>query len=341
MPRASSRSSCERLGQLGARAPRQLLGRRRVVADAAGRNRSWIATRDEPLLRAVVEVALEPPALGVAGRDDALARGLQLVEPGVGLGCSCSFSSAIAAAAETASTSSRVVVERGVVRQRGDGLAVALDGDDPPLARLRRQRDGVAPRVDVPAARRDAGDDEPGIAERARERRLEVGAAHPAQAAHEIGEPRPGEPRAQQAGQEQRGDEAERGDREPQMQLRALARADEVVDEQRREQRAGATAPPTLGSSARRRGGDATRQRAAITSTVATQPPSVRTRWVRSSACAIPSSGITPRRLPSWSRNTIQNELQDDQREDEHADEQCGRSSSGPGRPSGTSAAAR
>ena len=35
--------------------------------------------RDEPLLRAVVQVALEPPALGVAGLDDARARRRQLL----------------------------------------------------------------------------------------------------------------------------------------------------------------------------------------------------------------------------------------------------------------------
>ena len=37
--------------------------------------------RDEPLLRAVVQVALEAPPLRVAGGDDALARRLQLGQP--------------------------------------------------------------------------------------------------------------------------------------------------------------------------------------------------------------------------------------------------------------------
>ncbi len=36
--------------------------------------------RDEPLLGSVVEVALEPPALLVAGRDDSGPRGLDLGE---------------------------------------------------------------------------------------------------------------------------------------------------------------------------------------------------------------------------------------------------------------------
>ena len=86
MPRASSRSSSSEFGELVARArpraPRPAPGRVRMSdADHPQLQRD----RDEPLLRAVVQVALEPAALGVAGRDDALARRLQLGEPGVGL----------------------------------------------------------------------------------------------------------------------------------------------------------------------------------------------------------------------------------------------------------------
>ena len=40
-------------------------------------NRSWIATVVQPLLRPVVQVALEPPPLGVAGGDQPLPRGLR------------------------------------------------------------------------------------------------------------------------------------------------------------------------------------------------------------------------------------------------------------------------
>ena len=84
----------------------QLL-RRRVVADAALEQPQLQRDRDEPLLRAVVQVALEPPALGVAGRDDPLARRLAARPAGPATRrAGCSFSIAIAAAAVTASTSS-------------------------------------------------------------------------------------------------------------------------------------------------------------------------------------------------------------------------------------------
>ena len=42
--------------------------------------------RDEPLLRAVVEVALQPAALLVRGLDDPRARGAQLLDAGAQLG---------------------------------------------------------------------------------------------------------------------------------------------------------------------------------------------------------------------------------------------------------------
>jgi hypothetical protein len=48
--------------------------------------RSCSERGDEPLLGPVVQVALEPAALGVAGRHDALARRLHLGEPGLRLG---------------------------------------------------------------------------------------------------------------------------------------------------------------------------------------------------------------------------------------------------------------
>ena len=54
---------------------------------------------DEPLLGAVVEVALEPLALGVAGLDDPRARGAELLELRPHSACRRSFSSASRAAA--------------------------------------------------------------------------------------------------------------------------------------------------------------------------------------------------------------------------------------------------
>ena len=71
------------------------LGGRRVAVDVGLDQPQLHRDRDQPLLRAVVQVALEPPPLGVAGGDQPLPRGVER-----------SCSSAIAAAAATASISS-------------------------------------------------------------------------------------------------------------------------------------------------------------------------------------------------------------------------------------------
>ena len=68
----------ERLRQLlaGALERRARLG---LVAAAAGGEPQVERERDEPLLRAVVQVALEPAALGVARLDDPRARGGEIL----------------------------------------------------------------------------------------------------------------------------------------------------------------------------------------------------------------------------------------------------------------------
>src|SRR5687767_286851 len=53
------------------------------VCDHAGAVLVWVRVADAmPLLRPVVEVALKPPPLRVAGRDEALAPGAQLGQAG-------------------------------------------------------------------------------------------------------------------------------------------------------------------------------------------------------------------------------------------------------------------
>ena len=79
MPRASSRSSARLVCSSAMRAVEQ----RRELLVRSTRLRArpqQQGERDEPRLRAVVQVALEPPALGVAGLDEPRARGAQLLE---------------------------------------------------------------------------------------------------------------------------------------------------------------------------------------------------------------------------------------------------------------------
>ena len=75
----------QRLGELVDGRADQLLRERWVFADAALDHPQLQRDRDESLLRAVVQVALEPAPLCVAGGDDALARGAQLGELALGL----------------------------------------------------------------------------------------------------------------------------------------------------------------------------------------------------------------------------------------------------------------
>ena len=69
----------ERRGQLLADARDRGVRRRRVLVDQAVGDPQPDRERDEPLLRAVVEVALEPLPLGVAGGDDARPRRRELL----------------------------------------------------------------------------------------------------------------------------------------------------------------------------------------------------------------------------------------------------------------------
>ena len=78
-PRASSRSSPSACCDLGVRARQQLAHRGRVAVEPPLGEPQRERGRDEPLLRAVVEVALQPAALGVARLDDPRARGGELV----------------------------------------------------------------------------------------------------------------------------------------------------------------------------------------------------------------------------------------------------------------------
>ena len=71
----------QRLGQLVARGAHELLGLLRVATDLAPDQRELQRERDQPLLGAVVQVALDAAPLGVGRGDDALAGGLQLGEP--------------------------------------------------------------------------------------------------------------------------------------------------------------------------------------------------------------------------------------------------------------------
>ena len=129
----------------------------------------------EPRLRPVVEVALEPPALGVAGSDDALARRAQLGEPVLRLRLQPRVVERDRRRGRDGRHELRIVVERCVVDEHRELAAVALDGRGRPVATGRGQLDRLAAAVDVGIAR-----PAPGTPARGRDRRAPWRAPPPA-----------------------------------------------------------------------------------------------------------------------------------------------------------------
>ena len=126
---------------------------------------------DEPLLGAVVEVALELAAGGVAGLDDAGARGAQVAQAGAQVGLQALVLERDPGRGGDGADELRLVLERGVVDHRGDRRAAALDerrdaavGRAARAARRRRRR---RPRTRAPSRRARAS----GRAARGRARR--------------------------------------------------------------------------------------------------------------------------------------------------------------------------
>ena len=91
--------------------------------------RRWISElqrqRDEALLGAVVQVALDPAPLGVRRGDQPLPRRLQLGEPGVRLRLEEPVLQRDRRGADDGLDELGVVVERTVVHERGDRRPVA------------------------------------------------------------------------------------------------------------------------------------------------------------------------------------------------------------------------
>ena len=88
--------------------------------------------RDEPLLGAVVEVALEAPPLGVAGLDDASARLAQIVDVRTELGVEPLVLERQSCRRRDRLQELRRVAERRIVHERRDAAPVPLDHASPP-----------------------------------------------------------------------------------------------------------------------------------------------------------------------------------------------------------------
>ena len=250
------------MGQLVAGGRDELL-RGRVVPDAVLEQPQLQRDPDQALLRAVVQVALEPPPLGVAGGDDPLARGLELGQLRLGLGEQPRVVDRDRGRRRDRLDQLGIVVERRVVDERAERAAVALDAGHRSLAAgLHHHRRAVG--ADVAAGVRAPVDDrEIGIAERAGECGAQLVRARAADAAEQVGERAARQAGAQLPHQErdrhrqQRNAVTHSSGSERSPVTRSLASSAPNMSS--------VNAPAMLGSSARRRGVEARHQRTAIT----------------------------------------------------------------------------
>src|SRR5205085_12703594 len=97
-----------------------------------------VGEREQTLLRAVVQVALEPPALRISAFDHARPRRLQVAEPGEQLGLESLVLDRQPRGGAERALELRALEERCVVRDEGDRASAARDrGYCPPVIRTR------------------------------------------------------------------------------------------------------------------------------------------------------------------------------------------------------------
>jgi hypothetical protein len=179
--------------------------------------------RDQPLLGAVVQVALEPAPLALGGLEDARARAAQLVELGVQLRVQARPLQREAGRRADGVEERGLVVQRGVVQQRRDGRPCAVH-DVRPALELGGQLDRLALEVGVRAVLGEpVGDPQRRVAEGPRDRGAQGLRRRAAvQRQHELPDGRPGEARTQHVDEHRhrhgRDDDDHRGG-EPQVQV--------------------------------------------------------------------------------------------------------------------------
>ena len=136
MPRASARSSSSALADLGVRLGEELVDGAVPVSDSAAGELEREPDPEQALLSAVVEVALEPPPLGVPGLDDAGTGSSHLGELGAELRLQARVLEREARGGGDGLEEFGLVQERRVVDEGGDTSAVVLeDGDGASFAR--------------------------------------------------------------------------------------------------------------------------------------------------------------------------------------------------------------
>ena len=209
MPRASSRSSASAAASFGVGLER---GARRAARASVGELRSRELEREpdpeQALLGAVVEVALEPAAFGVAGLDDARARGAHLGELGAQLGLEARVLERERGGGADRVDEPGVVEQRGVVDERGEPVALVLEHRDRAAGLLRRgEPASVGVDVAPGSGSQKASSSEGSPSARAIASRTSPGCDARAERDDQLRDPRPVHPRPQQTDKERNRDE--------------------------------------------------------------------------------------------------------------------------------------
>ena len=317
-PRATSRSSSSDAA-ISCRAWASRASRVRVVAELRLEQAELERQRDEPLLGAVVQVALEPLALLLAGLDDARARAPQLLEPGAQLG-----------------------LQPGVLERDPGGRAHGVEqlglvarapGRGPaPRRASRRGRSASSPgpcpaRAARPACRRGrpsavvgqpVGERERRVAQRARERVAQLGRRRVgAQLEQQVADGGAGEPGVEQADQERDRREPDDEERDAPDRLEGWPRERAGDEQERRSSRARARRSRRAARPSAAAAGPSPRRRAASSADAGQRrtrsaPGAARpARCSRPRAASATAEQVVRRRTPP---SSMLHELQPDRR---------------------------
>ena len=211
MPRAMLRSSSSDAVS-SSRAVASSLASWLSGGDPVGDDPQDDAEADEPLLGAVVEVALELAAGGVAGLDDPGAARPQIGEPRAQVGLQALVLERDPGRRGDRADQLRLVAERRVVQQRGDLRPAALD--ERRRAAVELHRPAVAVDVGLVLGH-PVGELQRRVAQRLGQRVAQrAGRGRLAQLDQQVADRRPGQAGAQQAGEEDHRDGGEHDQRE-------------------------------------------------------------------------------------------------------------------------------
>jgi hypothetical protein len=213
---------------------------------------------DQPLLRAVVQVPLEPAALGLRRLDHPRPRAVQLLQSGLQLGLQPAVLERDPRRRADAVQQLGFVAQRRVVQQGRHRLPGPLDHGrhegGAGAGQLDRRPVAVGPR---PPRRQPVGDDERRVAQRTRDQLLQVVRRAVAQPHDEVTDAGPGQPRVEEAREERERCEADEAERHKPKDLETGQRErardeqrthhDEGDAEREREHRGRAPRPRTVG----------------------------------------------------------------------------------------------